>query len=51
MIVNKKPNSRMFEGEKRGKNLLFENPEPGSIIFEDLSEGYKEFHLASAFVR
>ena len=41
----------MFEGDKRGKKLSYENPEPGSIIFEELSEGYKEFHLASAFVR
>ena len=51
ILVNKKPNSRIFEGQKQGKNLAFQNPEPGSIIFEELSEGYKEFHLASASVR
>ena len=41
----------MFEGSKHGKNIDFENPEPGSIIFEDLSQGHKDFHLVSAEVR
>lgn len=31
--------------------MSFFNPDPGSIIFEDLSQGFKEFHLASATVR
>ena len=31
--------------------MSYFNPEPGSIIFEDLSQGHKEFHLASATVR
>lgn len=51
ILVNKKPKSRIFEGTGRGKNINYSNPEPGSIIFEDLSQGYKEFHLASAVVR
>ena len=51
ILVNKKPNSRIFEGDNKGKNQSFCNPEPGSIIFEDLSQGFKEFHLASATVR
>lgn len=51
MLTNKKTNSRIFEGEGKGKNIEFFNPQPGSIIFEDLSQGYKEFHLASASVR
>jgi len=41
MLVNKKPNSRIFEGEIKGKNSTYFNPEPGSIIFEDLSQGHK----------
>ena len=31
--------------------MNFDNPEPGSIIFEELSQGFKEFYLASATVR
>jgi hypothetical protein len=31
--------------------MSYYNPEPGSIIFEELSQGHKEFHLASATVR
>jgi hypothetical protein len=26
ILVNKKPNSRIFEGESKGKNLNFHNP-------------------------
>lgn len=31
--------------------MSFYNPDPGSVIFEQLSQGCKEFHLASATVR
>ena len=51
LLVNKKPKSRVFEGEGKGKNFSYSNPEPGSIIFDDLSQGFKEFHLASVVVR
>jgi hypothetical protein len=33
LLVNKKPNSRIFEGEGKGKTLNYSNPEPGSVIF------------------
>ena len=47
VLVNKKPNERMYEG--KGKEDI--NPEAGSIIFEDLSrDSFKEFHLASVQV-
>lgn len=51
ILVNKKPNSRIFEAEKDRGDLKYYNPDPGSVIFEDLSQGFKEFHLASATVR
>ena len=51
LLVNKKTSSRIFEGKGKGKNIDYSNPDPGSVIFEDLSTGYKEFHLASAEVR
>ena len=37
ILVNKKPNSRIYEGSGKGKKLAFDNPEPGSVIFEELS--------------
>ena len=39
LLVNKKPNSRIFEGVVKGKNIDYSNPDPGSVIFEDLSQG------------
>jgi aubergine-like protein len=51
LLVNKKPNSRIYEREGSGKTANYENPAPGSVIFEDLSkDGYREFHLASVLV-
>lgn len=52
LLVNKKPNSRIFERSGSGKENSYENPLPGSVIFEELSkDGYREFHLASVEVR
>lgn len=51
-MVNKKPNSRIYEREGSGKNAEYFNPIPGSVIFEPLSaEHAKEFHMASVSVR
>jgi hypothetical protein len=38
LLVNKKPNSRVFERGGSAKEASFENPLPGSVIFEDLSK-------------
>lgn len=50
LLVNKKPNSRIYEKEGSGKNATFYNPTPGSVIFDDLSKEYRAFHLASVAV-
>lgn len=51
VLVNKKPNERMYEGEGKGKEMNYYNPEAGSIIFENLSrDNFKEFHLSSVEV-
>jgi hypothetical protein len=52
LLVNTKPQSKMFEREGKGENPSFVNPQPGAVTFEPLArDSYRELHLASVEVR